>query len=87
MSPLHVLVGAGHVAGTTLLLKAGASPNGVSHSNDETYRLSGQWGKQTAEGSTAPLPTEDRTALHVALEAEPPLEPYPHLYPYPYPYP
>ena len=35
MSPLHVLVGAGHVAGTTLLLKAGASPNGVSHSNDE----------------------------------------------------
>ena len=69
LSPLHVLVGAGHVAGTTLLLKAGASPNGVSHSNDETYRLSGQWGKQTAEGSTAPLPTEDRTALHVALEA------------------
>lgn len=72
LSPLHVLVGAGHVAGTTLLLKEGASPNGASHARDDVYR-SGQWARQTAEGSEA-LATEDRTALHVALEAEPPLE-------------
>jgi len=71
LSPLHVLVGAGHMPGTALLLKSGASPNGASHAQDDVYR-SGQWARQTADGSEA-LATEDRTALHVALEATPPL--------------
>ena len=71
LSPLHVLVGAGHMPGTALLLKSGASPNGASHARDDVYR-SGQWARQTSDGSEA-LATEDRTALHVALEATPPL--------------
>ena len=72
LSPLHVLVGAGHLPGAALLLKAGASPNGASHARDDEYR-SGQWSRQTAEGREA-LASEDRTALHVALEATPPLQ-------------
>ena len=75
LSALHMLVQAGHMAGTALLLSAGADPNQRAAPARDEY-TTGQWGRKDASGKLERLvPTEDRSALHMAVEGtedEPP---------------
>ena len=75
LSALHMLVQAGHMAGTALLLGAGADPNQRAAPARDEY-TTGQWGRKDASGKLERLvPTEDRSALHMAVEGtedEPP---------------